>query len=168
MMAVPQSGPMTMSPRASAWRLSVTSSASATLSEKSMTLRPRFTAFSASAAAYSPGTEISASPARASASAMAMLRGARFWPGARSPASSLSPRSDSSLCASASAASTAAGSPSTMISRSLGPACTPLTSVPASRSRSRLAGVAMLAEALLTPGRRASFEASCISVTESR
>ena len=60
MMAVPQSGPMTRSPRSRASRFSATSSRSGTLSEKIMTLRPRRSAFLASAAAKSPGTEISA------------------------------------------------------------------------------------------------------------
>ena len=60
MMAVPQSGPMTRSPRSRASRFSATSSRSGTLSEKIMTSRPRRSAFRASAAAKSPGTEISA------------------------------------------------------------------------------------------------------------
>ena len=86
----------------------------------------------------------------------------------RSLGSSAALRSERSFCASASAASTAASSPSNMISRSFGPACTVLTSVPASRSKSRLAGVAMLADALPMPGSRVSFAASCMRVTESR
>ena len=57
---VPQSGPITSSPRASDSRLSSISSARLTLSLNSITFRPSRSALSASAAAYSPGVEMSA------------------------------------------------------------------------------------------------------------
>ena len=60
MSAVPQSGPMTSSPRSFARRFSATSSSMETLSENIMTLSPRSSALRASCAANSPGTEMSA------------------------------------------------------------------------------------------------------------
>ena len=58
--AVPQSGPITRTPRAPAASLRATSSSSATLSLKIITLRPAAIASIASVAACSPGTEINA------------------------------------------------------------------------------------------------------------
>ena len=79
MIAVPQSGPITIRSLSRATRLSIASSDPDTLLLNSMTFSPRFSALSASAAAYSPGVEISARFASlASASAIAMLRGAIF------------------------------------------------------------------------------------------
>ena len=57
MMAVPQSGPMTRSPRSRAFSLRRTSSSRATLSEKSMTCRPASRALFASRAAWAPGMD---------------------------------------------------------------------------------------------------------------
>ena len=55
MIAVPQSGPISRRPRASASRLSATSSSIATLSEKIITCMPSASALRASRAACSPG-----------------------------------------------------------------------------------------------------------------
>ena len=75
-MAVPQSGPISSRPRRSASRLSATSSSSDTWSENTIASSPSRSAFIASAAAYSPGQEISASVASGAAStASARLRG---------------------------------------------------------------------------------------------
>ena len=60
MQAVPQSGPITISPRSRALVFSATSCATLTLSENIITLQPSSSALSASSAAYSPAIEISA------------------------------------------------------------------------------------------------------------
>ncbi len=60
MQAVPQSGPITISPRSRALVFSATSCAGLTLSENIITLQPSSSARSANSAAYSPAIEISA------------------------------------------------------------------------------------------------------------
>ncbi len=168
MMAVPQSGPITRSFRLAAARLRATSSATATLSLKSMTLSPAASAFSASAAAYSPGTEISARFAPdVAAAAIAIERGG---------ACSTTPPADVAGAFAWSAASTfaiaafAAASffARTTTSRSLGRGASAASARPTSASSAMFPAVAMIAEASSTPATSLSEAESCISATESR
>ncbi len=165
--AVPQSGPMTRSFRSRAYFFREISSASDTLSLNSITLSPRRSAFIASAAAYSPGTEIKARFASGDcASAICRLRSG--WAAGPPPAARSGPLSSAATAAEIAASSAAADLPRTATSRSFGLAATLASISPASRSRSRLAGVAITAEACSTPGIFASAADNCISDTESR
>ena len=83
MMAVPQSGPITSRPSSRASRLSASSSASGTLSLKIMHMSPRCSALRASAAANSPGTEISARLASGCRCSAAAKRARIAMPAAR-------------------------------------------------------------------------------------
>ena len=168
MIAVPQSGPMTSSFRFAAARFSATSSASATLSLKSMTLRPRASAFSASAAAYSPGTETSArfAPGVAPA-AIAIERGGAC--SAVPPAEGVGAFASSAASTLAIAAFAAASLLArTTTSRSLGRGASPASTSPTSARSAMFPAVAMIAEASSTPATSLSEAESCISATESR
>ena len=168
MIAVPQSGPITSSSRFAAARLSAISSASGTLSLKSMTLRPSPSAFQASAAAYSPGTDTSArfGPGDAS-TAIRIERGCAAAAGAPPAAAGARAFSASSTLAIA-----ALAAPSffarTTTSRALGCGARPRSTRPTSASSARLPSVAMIAEASSTPATSFSEAESCISDTESR
>ena len=168
MIAVPQSGPMTSSSRFAAARLSAISSASETLSLKSMTFRPSASAFSASAAAYSPGTETSARFAPGDDStAIPIERGGALSadpPTARVGAFALSASSTRAIAAFAAASLFAR----TTTRRSLGCAAIPPSTRPTSASSAMLPSVAMIAEASSTPATSFSDAESCISDTESR
>src|SRR5262249_40890537 len=88
MIAVPQSGPIISKPRCFASRLSATSSSIGTLSLNIITCRPLFSARRASAAANSPGTEMSARFAaelRPGALWRGVPRGVGFPPAAAGP-----------------------------------------------------------------------------------
>ncbi len=114
-MAVPQSGPISSNPRPAASCLSATSSASDTLSEKSITCRPSASARRASRAACSPGTEMSTRFAAGWDATAAASDDGR--------ASSPAPACDCAFSSRSSSASTAAGesaAPFTAMSRSLG------------------------------------------------
>ena len=165
MIAVPQSGPITSRPFFEARRLTACSSASGTLSLKRKTCRPRLSAFSVSAAAYGPGTEICASVARSRRSTpIAIERGAIS---VRSPAGAVSrPASCSSIAASA--AASASCSPSTRIMRSAGAAATSSgTSRPACARMSLFAGVPISSDTRPRPARAPTVWAMRISATES-
>ena len=168
MIAVPQSGPITSSWRFAAARLSAISSASDTLSLKSMTLRPSARAFSASAAAYSPGTDTSArfGPGDAS-TAIPIERGCA------GPASPLAAAAGARAFSAASTFAIAAlAAPSffarTTTSRALGCGARPRSTSPTSASSEMLPSVAMIAEASSTPATSLSDAESCMSDTESR
>jgi hypothetical protein len=121
--AVPQSGPMTMSPRSRASSLSERSSATDTLLENRNTFRPSRRAARASRAAHAPGTEITATEhagRAATASVNDLGSGAAPGPGPE-------PR-DNHASGSAAMAATAASSPSSASTRSPGPA--PASSAP--------------------------------------
>jgi hypothetical protein len=165
MIAVPQSGPRRSRPRSAASRLSAASSSSSTLPENSMTFRPRRSALRASAAAYSPGTEMRARLAcGADKCAWVSVLGRGFV-----VVDSLvlrSRRSPRARMACSNAASSVR--PSSAMTRSLGAASSGRSSSPASASSPRFAGVAMTSDARRMPGRAASSVESCISATESR
>ena len=165
--AVPQSGPITSSPRCAASRLSMTSSATLTLSLKSMTCRPSRNALSASAAAYSPGVDMRARLASVKpVSPIAMLREA-ISSGRALTEDCAAP--DSAASASASACSTASSvSPSSTTNKSLDAAWIESAIIFASRSNARLPSVAITAEALRMPGSAPMRAEICISDTESR
>ncbi len=165
--AVPQSGPITRSCLRSASVFSARSCSSGTLSLKRKTCRPRRNAFSASAPAYGPGTEICASAAGAPvARPSAIERGGaastRPMDGAvRSPASRPAIAS--------SAAATATGDcASTTIIRSFARAgASSSRSSPASSSIALFAGVPSSSVARSTPGSASASWPTRISVTES-
>ncbi len=163
--AVPQSGPITRSPFFAARRFTARSSASGTLSLKRKTWRPRFSAFSASAAAYGPGTETCASVAPSSRSCpIAIERGAISTVPADGFASP--PASAASIVSSA--AASASGSPSTRIIRSAGAApASSGTSSPAWPRMSLFAGVPISSDTRPTPGRSATVCEMRIRATES-
>ena len=165
-MAVPQSGPIMSRPRSSASRFSATSVSTGTLSLNSITCSPARSAFSASAPAYAPGTEISARFASGRVfSAEVSVRG-----GAAVVApTAIAFRASSACSAAARAASAAAGeSAITAITRSAGPAAAPSgASRPACWRSSRLCGVPIMAAAAVTPGTASMSRESRMSVTES-
>ena len=146
--AVPQSGPITTSPRSRASRLREISSARATLSLKIMTLRPALSALRASAPAKSPGTEIKARFAFGS------------WRQAERKVSGRSSRGVLFCCAGRSINSAARCSVEsamarscarTATSRSPGPALVSSSRRPASERMSQWAGVAIIRAASSTP-----------------
>src|SRR4051812_48646814 len=148
--AVPQPGPMTSSPWSRPRRLSAISSATETWSENRKTCRPRLNARCASSAAYSPGTDTSATfaPASSAAAAPSERGGAAAAP---APPSAPPPALESIRSASASAASTSAASPpSTAITTSPGDAC---ASAPRSASAARFAGVPIATSHAAIPSR---------------
>ena len=73
--AVPQSGPISSTSAAAAASLSAISSSTGTLSEKSITDSPAWTASRASTTALRPGTEMTARLASAAVAAEPMVRG---------------------------------------------------------------------------------------------
>jgi hypothetical protein len=164
--AVPQSGPIISNDRSAAYRLSATSVSTGTLSLNIITCSPARNAFHASAPAYIPGTEISATFAPGSApSAEPSVRGRGDSP----PAAPV-------VCGAASAASAAARAPSaarssdamTATTRSDGTADSPsAASSPARRISARLCGVPIIAAARLTPSTASISRDRRISVTES-
>ena len=166
MMAVPQSGPMTNNPAATASRLSETSSESETLSLNSMTFSPARRALRASAAAKSPGTEIRARFAAGRLScAERNVLGRKVvvpvWPtvGRSSRISALA----SALAAVASSRALMASIRSPPVALRLA-----LASSLALSRRSRLDGVPIMRAASSTPSRRVMEREICISITESR
>ena len=165
MIAVPQSGPMTRRPFFAARRLTACSSASGTLSLKRKTCRPRFSAFSASAAAYGPGTDTCASVAPASRSCpIAIERGAI----STAPADALTSPPASAASIASRAGASAPGSPSTRIMRSAGAApASSATSSPAWPRMSLFAGVPMRSDTRARPGRPATVCEIRIRATES-
>ena len=112
---------MTSRPFFAARRLTACSSASGTLSLKRKTCRPRFSAFSASAAAYGPGTEICASVACSSRSYAHRDRARRDL-GALPGGGRCRRRRRAAASIASSAGASASGSPSTRIMRSAGAA----------------------------------------------
>ena len=165
-MAVPQSGPIMSRPRSSATRLHSISVSIGALSLKSMTCSPARSAFSASAPAYAPGTEISATFASGkSFSAEPSVRGAALV--AVGAGGLLATSACSAALRAASAA--AAESATTAMMRSAGSAAAPSrASSPACSSSARLCGVPIIAAAALTPATASMSRESRMSVTESR
>ena len=135
-----------------------------TLSLNSITCMPSSSALIASAAAYSPGTEISAMLACGTRStAMAMLAGAA----SRAVSSAVSAGAAVSCsCASVSAASQASGVPRTATTRSFGPASRP-SERPASASCWMFVAVPITTEACSISACFLMDAAICISDTES-
>ena len=164
--AVPQSGPIIRRPRPRARVFSAISSSTATLSENSITLRPRSSARRASRAAKSPGTDTMARLAPGSArSPVSSERG--FHPASSRPPAA-GPRSAASA-ASKAARSASPSSARTAITRSLGPAPSASASrSPASRSSSLLEGLPIIREAAETPAISWTACEIRISATESR
>ena len=144
--AVPQSGPIMRSPPVSAFFLRKISSSSGILSLNSITSRPKFKAFKASAVAYSPGQEMRAKLASGDASrAISILLGGSFLisPAIISEVVSLS--LDSAITAASCRAISL--SPASAKRRSLLPASGTVSISPASRNSSRLVAVAMMRDA---------------------
>ncbi|MGY4419727.1 hypothetical protein ACVWY2_002152 [Bradyrhizobium sp. JR6.1] len=163
--AVPQSGPIIRRPAARACCLSDNSSSRDTLSLNIRTCRPRLSALRASAAANSPGTEISARLISGLALTAAAIECGR-------QAACVSPwvfGLSSDLIA-LSRASRAAGSDSalTAITRSLPFTAVPSSSSPALRMIAAFDGVPIINAASITPGEPATSRDSRISATESR
>ena len=163
--AVPAPGPITNRPSPTARCFSSTSASTDTLSLNSSTCRPAVSALCASNAAYSPGTEITATAAsgsRSSASASV-----------RAGCSTAGPELDRSANMAASPASTAAATASwsaarTATNRSFAPAPASSSSAKPSAARmSRLPGVAMAAAAQSTPSLVSSARVPDSCTTES-
>ncbi len=164
--AVPQSGPMTNSPRALASRLSATSSSSDTLSLKIMTLRPLASALRASRAANCPGTEINARFASC-ISSTALTSEREWWPrvDASRPAW-LSRRSKTRATRDSAVVSSSMRSATI---RSLAPASLDASaSSPASLMICLLAAVPIMSTPSSTPSSATSSADNRIRATESR
>ena len=165
MIAVPQSGPMTRRPSVRASRFNSTSCSIGTLSEKIITSRPERIAFKASAAAKSPGTEISARLASG-----VWARAARSVRGRHTLAPTVWRGASSKRAASARAASAEDLSLARIaMTRSPGAAASPLvSSTPASRRISLLADVPIMRPASSIPSIDVMLRAMRISATLSR
>ncbi len=165
--AVPQSGPMTSSPRARASSLSRTSCSTGTLSLNTSTDSPAASASIASVKACGPGTEtraMSAPPVRRAAEATE--RGAGSLPPSPSPPELPADAAASACSIAAVARSTASSSAArTATTRSLGPAAG--GSKPMPRSRSRFSSVPIATCAATTPSTATTSRLTCIRVTES-
>ena len=166
MIAVPQSGPITSSPPASAASLIAISSAIGTLSEKIIRCRPASIASMASPSTAGPGSDSSTSGASGWALAAARtVRAAGLVPGPVEVGTMLA---DSAVSTAARAVSTALSSvPLMVINRSLGPAPAGIEK-PSPAASSRLSGVAIATWAAEMPGVDAAVWESRSRVTESR
>ena len=165
MIAVPQSGPIISSDRSAAYRFRSTSVSTGTLSLNSITCSPARNAFHASAPAYIPGTEMSATFAPGSiATAETSVRGRRKSAaavGTRGAASAVSAASWAAVAARALAARIA-------MTRSAGAADSPsAASSPACRINARFCGVPIIAAAIVTPSTASMSRESRMRVTES-
>ncbi|MCP9954915.1 hypothetical protein [Actinomadura madurae] len=163
--AVPQSGPITISPRRAAASFSVISWASGTLSLKIITLRPASSASIASGNTCGPGTDSSATVASARAAADPVVRAGSGAPSTPPPdggrAASRSSPSSASRASSRPPSSTRIAT-----TRSSGPA-SPGTSNPIRPNISRFSPVPIATIAAATPGRSDSSRLTRMSVTES-
>ena len=165
-MAVPQSGPMTSSPRSAASSFRALSSAMRTLSLKIIACRPRRMALRASAAAKSPGTEISARLAPGNAdTAVRSVRGRQLSP---SPSAPLGVASRSEALASAAIAAAASRARMARIKSPPRAASPSVASRSASAMISLLAGVPIIKAASSTPSSAATAREIRIKATESR
>ena len=165
MIAVPQSGPMTRRPFALPMVLRAISSSRLTLSLKIMAWRPCRSALRASAAAKSPGTEISARFAPASALTAVRSERGRHSPAVEEPM----PGRCRMLSASARADSADAPSPArTATIRSPPVAASPsAANRPASAMIPLFAGVPIISAASSTPSSPATVREIRIKATES-
>ena len=164
--AVPQSGPMTSTSAAAAASLRAISSATLTLSEKSMTEAPASMASKASVTACDPGTDTRTSPAPARRTAAPRVSGSGALPS--SPALA-DPRRRSASAASTAARPAARAASSVArraMTRSLGPAPSGTVN-PMPVSTSTLSSVAIATWAASTPGVRATARETCMRLTES-
>ena len=164
--AVPQSGPIIRSPRSPASDFSAISSSIPTLSENSITLRPRSRARRASRAANRPGTDTMARLAPGSArrpvSSECGFHPLPSRPLAAGPMSAASAASNAARSACSSSARTA-------ITRSFGPAASAAESSRfASRSNSLLDGLPIIRDAAETPATSLTVCEIRMSATESR
>ncbi len=164
--AVPQSGPITSTPASAARCLRRTSCSSGTLSLKTMVSRPASTASSASAKAYWPGVETSATVVVGST---ALAAAATVADGGAEPKPPVAGRDEAARAASTSARAAASmssesASRATIISLPPRPAG---TSNPIPAASSRLRSVAIATRAALTPSSAPTRLLTCISVTES-
>ena len=149
--AVPAPGPMTSRPSCSARVLSSTSAATGTLSLNSRTCRPSLSALWVSRAAWSPGTEITATlpPARRASASVWVRAGASA---ASAPVSAARAENIASRPASSAASTASSDAARTASTRSPGPAPDRSSpSKPSCSSVSRFAGVAIAAVAQSTP-----------------
>ena len=166
MIAVPQSGPITIRPRSRASRLRATSSSTGTLSLKTRTLRPAASARLASRAAKGPGTDTMARLAPGSASQAARI------PAKRAAAPPMGPSAEPSRLASAAsraAASASSVSARTAMTRSSDPAARPAFVRSAASSRiARFDGVPIMSDAVSTSSLAESDAEIRMSATESR
>ena len=167
MIAVPQSGPITIRPRARASRLRATSSPTGTLSLKTRTWRPAASARLTSRAANGPGTDTIARLAPGSASHAARTPGRR--PAALLASEPLAVPSRLVSAASRAAARISPPAARTASTRSSGPAARPSSvSRPASSRIARFDGVPIMSDALSTPSRSESEAEIRMRTTESR
>ena len=164
--AVPQSGPISSTSAAAAASLRAISSSTGTLSEKSITDSPAWTASRASTTALRPGTEMTARLASAAVAAEPMVRGGGASPKlpALAPAALRAARAASS--ASCPAFTAASSTPRMATSRSLGPTSSPSVK-PMPVSRPVLSSVAMATSAASTPSVCPTARETCIRLTES-
>ena len=163
--AVPQSGPITRSPRSAAIRLSVTSWSTGTLSLKSITSRPASRASTASTRALAPGTDTRVKASGARRRAEPVVRG-----GATSPvpvAADLVVRAAATAARAASSASAGASSASRTATTMSLVVASAGTSKPIWASTATLSSVAIATCAAATPGVCATWRLTWRSATES-